>query len=327
MGRRKRRRRRGGQGSGLPGDAPETFELEITGDPEPAHALAEVAVGPDASASRHEAEAEPGTGSDAAATLPGPEGESAAEPIRSDLNVQTLGELLQEAREARRLSVEEASARTRISILMLRHLENDRFGELPADAYVKGFLRSYGGFLGLDVGMLIRRYETLAGRAVDAAPVIWTEEVEPKTERSGPSRRVLLAAAGVVFVPLLAWAFWSQGAARFGLRPKTGLEQIENDLLRPDHDTQAASAAPGVVAPLRSEDTSPTVPDSAHAVRPDTLRSAADSARMDALPPPAPPHNPARAPDGKARKTQRHRPQSTDDLEPVPLDDFRPQRP
>ena len=324
MGRRKRRRgRRGAQGSGHPGDAPETIELEIGGDPTPAHALAEVAVGASASALEpHEPQppAVPG-----AESPPSPA--AAAEAARPDLNVQTLGELLQEAREARRLSVEEASARTRISTQMLRHLENDRFGELQADAYVKGFLRSYGGFLGLDVGLLIRRYETLAGRVVDAAPVIWTEEVEPKPERRRPNTRALLAAAGVVVVPLLVWVFWSQGAARIGLRPKTGLEQIENDLLRPDHDTQAASAAPGVVAPLRSEDTAPTVADSARAATPDSLSSAADSAAMGAAAAASAPP-PAKANAGtKTRKTQRHRKPSMDDLEPVPLDDFRPERP
>ncbi|MEN8160200.1 MAG: helix-turn-helix domain-containing protein, partial [Myxococcota bacterium] len=59
-------------------------------------------------------------------------------------DVQTLGELLQQARESRGLSVEETSARTRISLKMLGHLENDRFGEFAADAYAKGFLRNYG---------------------------------------------------------------------------------------------------------------------------------------------------------------------------------------
>ena len=85
----------------------------------------------------------------------------------------TLGELLTTAREARGLSIEEASSRTRISTPMLRNLENDRFSEFAAEAYVRGFLRSYGIFLGLDVNMLLRRYEALVGRRVEPAPDVW----------------------------------------------------------------------------------------------------------------------------------------------------------
>ena len=151
-----------------------------------------------------------------------------------DRNVETLGELLQHAREAKGLSLAEVSARTRIALITLRHLENDRFGELPAEAYVKGFLRSYGVFLGLDVPMLLRRYEKLSGHVSTPVAEIW-DEVEvrkPSFKVWTPSRRTVALVTGVLVVAALTWVFWSQGAVMLGLRPKGELQQIEMELQR-----------------------------------------------------------------------------------------------
>jgi cytoskeleton protein RodZ len=156
----------------------------------------------------------------------------------SDRTVETLGELLQHAREAKGLSLEEVSARTRIALLTLRHLENDRFSELPAEAYVKGFLRSYGSFLSLDVSMLLRRYEKLSGHVSTPVVEIW-DEVD--IDRSGlklwhPGRRTVGIGSAALVVAALAWVFWSQGAVMLGLRPAGELQQIEMQLQREARD-------------------------------------------------------------------------------------------
>ena len=151
-----------------------------------------------------------------------------------DRNVETLGELLQHAREAKGLSLEEVSARTRIALLTLRHLENDRFGELPAEAYVKGFLRSYGSFLSLDVSMLLRRYEKLSGHVSAPVAEIW-DEVDVGRSRMHvwrPSRRTVAIVGAALVVAALAWVFWSQGAVMLGLRPAGELQKIEMQLER-----------------------------------------------------------------------------------------------
>jgi len=153
-------------------------------------------------------------------------------------NVQTLGELLQQAREARGLSIDEASARTRINSGMLRHLESDRFGEFSADAYVKGFLRNYGNFLGLDVGLLLRRYEAISGRLVEREPDLLEVETTPRRPPRRASNRSWTIIAAVAAVGVLLWLFWSHGAARVGLRPTPGLEQIENELSQPRQPQQ-----------------------------------------------------------------------------------------
>ena len=70
-----------------------------------------------------------------------------------------LGQLLQEAREQKGVSLEEVEEATRIRQKFLQALEEENFGTLPAETYVKGFLRTYAMYLELDPKEVIALYE------------------------------------------------------------------------------------------------------------------------------------------------------------------------
>jgi transcriptional regulator with XRE-family HTH domain len=72
----------------------------------------------------------------------------------------TLGSLLAEARKARGVTLEQAAAATRIRVRHLTALEADRLAELPAPVYVRGYLRTYAGYLEIDAEALVDAYET-----------------------------------------------------------------------------------------------------------------------------------------------------------------------
>ena len=63
---------------------------------------------------------------------------------------RTIGARLEEARTARRLTLEEAERDTRISRRYLEALERGNYEVLPAPVYARGFMRSYADYLGLD---------------------------------------------------------------------------------------------------------------------------------------------------------------------------------
>jgi transcriptional regulator with XRE-family HTH domain len=71
----------------------------------------------------------------------------------------TLGSLLGEARKARGVTLEQAAAATRIRIRHLAALEDDRLAELPAPVYVRGYLRTYAGYLEVDADALVDVFE------------------------------------------------------------------------------------------------------------------------------------------------------------------------
>ncbi len=67
----------------------------------------------------------------------------------------TVGQKLQKARQARSLSLEQAAHATHIRLHYLKALEEGDLRVLPSPAQVRGFLRAYAGFLGLDAQELL----------------------------------------------------------------------------------------------------------------------------------------------------------------------------
>jgi len=115
----------------------------------------------------------------------------------------SIGERLRAAREAHPLTLSQIAAELRIELKFLTALEEDRLDEFPAPVFTKGYLKQYGGLLGLDAGDLIAQYY----RQVDASeiPVV---QVKPIRLRDEDQIRYWVA-AGVVLAlligGLLAW--------------------------------------------------------------------------------------------------------------------------
>ena len=61
-----------------------------------------------------------------------------------------LGELLKEARQDKGVSLEEVEEETKIRRNYLQALEEEDFSIMPPKVYIKGFLRNYAVYLGLD---------------------------------------------------------------------------------------------------------------------------------------------------------------------------------
>lgn len=70
----------------------------------------------------------------------------------------SLGETLREARERQGLTLEGAEASTMIRKSYLKALEEEDYAALPHPTYVKGFLKTYATFLGLDPEKVLHLY-------------------------------------------------------------------------------------------------------------------------------------------------------------------------
>jgi hypothetical protein len=86
-----------------------------------------------------------------------------------------IGTALREARESRGISLQKASRETCIHADYLSALEGESFETLRADVYVRGFLRSYSSYLGLDPDKVISVYQ----RGVRPPPAPATAPVVP----------------------------------------------------------------------------------------------------------------------------------------------------
>jgi cytoskeleton protein RodZ len=118
-----------------------------------------------------------------------------------------IGTILREARNRRKIDLEEVEAATRIRVRYLRAIENEEWDVLPGGVYTRGFIRTYASFLGLDGERLADVYRS----SVEAAPAGRgpTEPTTPVPANRPPvGRRPVppagwLAVAGVVAVAAL----------------------------------------------------------------------------------------------------------------------------
>lgn len=115
-----------------------------------------------------------------------------------------IGQSLREARLARGATLEAVEAKTRIRTRYLRALENERFDELPGEAYAKGFLRTYADHLGLDGQEYLVAYRTRTREPVEPAFIPRAQRpYEPP--RTGPALAGVVAAVLLTALSLAAW--------------------------------------------------------------------------------------------------------------------------
>lgn len=103
-----------------------------------------------------------------------------------------LGHILREARETKGLTLAEVQEETRISTRYLEALEAGDYTLLPTPTHVRGFLRNYSRFLGLDPEPLLERYELTQSQKPRQKSVIvdTTEPVAPPINANLPDEPV-----------------------------------------------------------------------------------------------------------------------------------------
>lgn len=69
--------------------------------------------------------------------------------------MRTVGDILKDARLKQNKNLEEVEKTTKIRLSTLRALENGEWDRLPPATFVKGFVRNYGQYLGLNVNELL----------------------------------------------------------------------------------------------------------------------------------------------------------------------------
>ncbi len=105
---------------------------------------------------------------------------------RGDL--RTLGEILQECRTRRGLSLEDVSEATKISPKMLHALEHDEIDQLAGPIYARGFVKTLAAFFQQDEQELLSRLESLDRHAAPVEiPVHLSEDDEEPVETPAPA--------------------------------------------------------------------------------------------------------------------------------------------
>ncbi len=83
--------------------------------------------------------------------------------IRKKVKSQTLGEKLKKIREESRITLGEIAKAKKIKKGYLEKIEAGKYKELPAEVYIKGFLKGYAEYLRLDYRQVIKQFEKEKG--------------------------------------------------------------------------------------------------------------------------------------------------------------------
>jgi cytoskeleton protein RodZ len=125
-----------------------------------------------------------------------------------------LGTSLREARVRQGLDYPQVELATKIRSRYLRALEDEQFDALPAETYVKGFLRTYADYLGLDGQLYVDEFSSRFG-GIDLDEERAPRRVSPRARRErGLERKVvLLGLAGIVALAALVIVAWRFGGS------------------------------------------------------------------------------------------------------------------
>jgi cytoskeleton protein RodZ len=123
-----------------------------------------------------------------------------------------IGTSLREARLRQGLDFPELEQATKIRGKYLRALEDEQFDLLPAQTYVKGFLRSYAEYLGLDGQLYVDEYNSRYVVGEDDAPFRARRTTSPRRSPRVQSRVVLLTLLGIALVTALVIVAWTRGS-------------------------------------------------------------------------------------------------------------------
>ena len=125
-----------------------------------------------------------------------------------------IGTSLREARLRQGLDFPELEQATKIRGKYLRALEDEEFEILPAQTYVKGFLRAYADYLGLDGQLYVDEYNSRYVVGEEDAPFRHRRTSSPARSPRVQSRVVVLTLLGIALVTALVIVAWTRGSPR-----------------------------------------------------------------------------------------------------------------
>ena len=129
-----------------------------------------------------------------------------------------IGNSLREARLRLELDFPELEQGTKIRSKYLRALEDESFETLPTSTYVKGFLRTYANYLGLDGQLYVDEYNVRYGSGDEVLERSVRSRGSARRPRQSRRRRlesnvVWLALVGIGVVTALVIAAWRYGGS------------------------------------------------------------------------------------------------------------------
>lgn len=165
--------------------------------------------------------------------------------------METVGQILRAEREKKNLSVKDVEHATSIRALYITSIEADDYKVIPGEVYLKGFIRNYANFLGLNSAELVDLYRESQAKAAPEAVVT----PQPAVVDESPKINLLsmispkLAATAIILVAVIGIGFWAYGGQQS--------PSVPQKVQPPAEQAQQVPEAPAPAVPVKPANTKP----------------------------------------------------------------------
>jgi len=163
-----------------------------------------------------------------------------------------IGNSLREARYRQQLELSDVELATKIRARYLQALEEENFDALPAQTYVKGFLRTYSDYLGLDGQLYVDEYNSryAVGEDETREPVVARRSSTVHQRHRRLERRgVVVALGGIAIVCAFVIAAFKFGSGNDNNPPipNLGTSSTKTQTPGPRRKKQRKAARPAKI--------------------------------------------------------------------------------
>jgi len=148
-----------------------------------------------------------------------------------------IGASLKEARLRQGLDFSALEAGTKIRGKYLQALEEEHFDVLPGETYIKGFLRTYAEYLGLDGQLYVDEFNSRYVAPDEMQTIRARRTAQARSHRRVQGGVLIAALVGITVVTALVIVAWTSGSAKD--QPVAGV--TSNTTKKQTHHAQRAS--------------------------------------------------------------------------------------
>jgi cytoskeletal protein RodZ len=123
-----------------------------------------------------------------------------------------IGSSLREARLRQGLDFPEIETGTKIRGKYLQALEDEHFDVLPGQAYIKGFLRTYSDYLGLDGQLYVDEFNSRYVAPEEMQTIRARRTAQARSHRRIQGSVLIAALVGIAVVTALVIVAWTSGS-------------------------------------------------------------------------------------------------------------------
>jgi len=150
------------------------------------------------------------------------------------MSKETVGEYLKRERKLREITLQEVAEGTKISIRSLESIEANRFADLPAEVFLRGFVRSYAAYIGIDPEDAILRLEDDMAKPESDSQNIKISSPDIDMDHGGDDRlvriRIIVAIAAAVLLLIGAYFLFFHRSPEKRLRPTEGSRAVGSNI-------------------------------------------------------------------------------------------------